>query len=107
MIKDLLPVLQVILTTCNIIVLVYAGFRFIKRPHDTIEERITELEQLTQSHNSRLKKQEDSSEVFINCMLAFIDFELAYCNHNDYKYTEDLNVAKETLRKHLAKNGGH
>lgn len=106
MIKDLLPVLQVILTTCNIMVLVYAGFRFIKRPHDTIEGRLSELEKLTQLHTGKIKKQEDSSEVFINCMLAFIDFELAYCNHTNYQYTEDLNVAKETLRRHLAKNGG-
>ena len=106
MIKELLPVLQVILTTCNIMVLVYAGFRFIKRPHDSIEDRLTELEKVTQLHTGKIKKQEESSEVFINCMLAFIDFELAYCSHNDYQYTEDLKIAKETLRRYLAKNGG-
>ena len=52
------------------------------------------------------QKQNDTNEVFINCMLAFIDFELSYCSHTDYKYTEDLDKAKDTLRRHLARNRG-
>ena len=56
--------------------------------------------------NDKFKKQDDTNEVFINCMLAFIDFELSYCSHTDYKYTEDLDEAKATLRKHLAKTRG-
>lgn len=51
----------------------------------------------------RFKKQDSLDEVFINCMLAFIDFEMAYCSSTGYKDTEDLENAKNTLRKYLSK----
>lgn len=112
MIKELLPVMQLILTTGNIIILAYALLKFLNRPHDTLESRVILLEGTVKDlrsdvlHGSeRFKKQDDTNEVFINCMLAFIDFELSYCSHTDYKYTEDLDKAKDTLRKHLARKG--
>lgn len=113
MINDLLPILQLILTTGNICVLAYALYKFLNRPHDSLESRVIELEvkqkemvRQLQTGNDRFKKQDDTNEVFINCMLAFIDFELSYCSHTDYKYTDDLDKAKDTLRKHLAKARG-
>lgn len=113
MIKDILTALQLVLTGGNIIILIYALIKFLSKPHNTLESRIvalevkqTEIISQLQSGNDRFKKQDDTNEVFINCMLAFIDFELSYCSHTDYKYTEDLDKAKDTLRKHLARKGG-
>ena len=84
--------------------------KFIDKPHETLENRITALEVKQQENehklhqgNDRFRAQDDTNEVFINCMLAFIDFELSYCTHTDYKFTEDLNKAKDVLRNHLAR----
>ena len=73
---------------------------------NALEMKQKETEQKLYQGNDRFRKQDDTNEVFINCMLAFIDFELSYCSHTDYKYTEDLDKAKDTLRRHLARNRG-
>lgn len=113
MIKDILPIFQLAVSICTLFGMLYAFKKFLDRPHDTLEERVIalelkqkETEQKLQQGNDRFKKQDDTNEVFINCMLAFIDFELSYCSHTDYQYTEDLDKAKDTLRRHLARNRG-
>lgn len=113
MIKEILQVFQLAVSICTLMGMFYAFKKFLQKPHDTLEERIIALElkqketdQKLLQGNDRFRKQDDTNEVFINCMLAFIDFELSYCSHTDYKYTEDLDKAKDTLRKHLAKKGG-
>ena len=113
MIKEILPVFQLAVSICTLLGMFYAFTKFLKSPHDSLESRVIALElkqketdQKLHEGDDRFKKQDDTNEVFINCMLAFIDFELSYCSHTDYKYTEDLDKAKDTLRKHLAKARG-
>ncbi len=110
MIQSILPVLQVILTFGNICVLGYALFRFLNRPHNTLEEKVNEhdiklreIETSLLQGNDRFREQENTNEVMQTCMLALIDFELAYCIHTGYADTEDLVKAKDVLRKHLAR----
>lgn len=113
MIKDILPIFQLLVSICTLFGMLYAFKKFLDKPHDTLEARVIALELKQKENeqklllgNDRFKKQDDTNEVFINCMLAFIDFELSYCSHTDYKYTEDLDKAKDTLRRHLARNRG-
>ncbi len=113
MISNILPAFQLLVSVCTLLGMFYAFKKFLEKPHDTLEARVIALElkqketdQKITLGNDKFKKQDDTNEVFINCMLAFIDFELSYCSHTDYKYTEDLHEAKATLRKHLAKKGG-
>lgn len=110
MIQSILPVLQVILTFGNICVLGYALFRFLNRPHNTLEEKVNEhdvkikeIETSLLQGNDRFREQENTNEVMQTCMLALIDFELAYCIHTGYADTDDLVKAKDVLRKHLAR----
>lgn len=113
MIANILQILQLLVSVFTLIGMLYAFKKFLEKPHDTLEARVITLELKQKETDQKLvqgsdkfKKQDDSNEVFINCMLAFIDFELSYCSHTDYKYTEDLDEAKATLRKHLAKTRG-
>lgn len=113
MITSILPVVQLLVSVFTLFGMLYAFKKFLEKPHDTLEARVIALElkqketdQKLITGNERFKKQDDTNEVFINCMLAFIDFELSYCSHTDYKYTEDLDKAKDTLRRHLARNRG-
>ena len=111
MIANILPMVQLLVSVCTLLGMLYAFKKFIDKPHVTLENRIAalevqqkEIDQKLHLGNDRFKAQDDTNEVFINCMLAFIDFELSYCSHTDYMYTEDLDKAKDTLRKHLARN---
>ena len=67
------------------------------------EDRLNKVESSLYQGNDQFRKQADLNEVFINCMLAFIDFEMAYCSTTGYKDIEDLETAKSTLRKYLAR----
>ena len=110
-------ILKVVLQIANIVVLGYALYKFLNKPHNTLEEKVNahdlEIKEIKQSllqGNDRFreqecvsKEQERTNEVMQTCMLALIDFELAYCIHSNYTDTEDLIKAKDVLRKHLAR----
>lgn len=109
--------LKVLLQLANVVIIGYALYKFLNKPHDTLEQRHEELKKQVEEQgvqlkevkeslhqgNDKFRKQADLNEVFINCMLAFIDFEMAYCSSTGYKDTEDLETAKSTLRKYLAR----
>ena len=78
-------------------------FKELKEKVDGHEVRLNKVESSLYQGNDQFRKQADLNEVFINCMLAFIDFEMAYCSSTGYKDTEDLETAKSTLRKYLAR----
>lgn len=110
MIKDILPFLQVILTSGNICILAYALFNFLKKPQNSLEQRVSvteikikEIEASLLQGNDRFREQDSTNEVMQSCMLALIDFELAYCIHTSYEDTDDLMRAKTELRKHLSR----
>ena len=90
---------------------------FLTKPHTTLEERVKELEKriialevrngemeksLTISHDKH-REQKETNEMFITVVLAFIDFEIAFCQTTEYKQTADLIKAKETLQRYLTK----
>lgn len=70
---------------------------------NTMEVEIREIKSSLMQGNDRFREQETTNEVMQMCMLALIDFELSYCSHTNYEYTEDLIKAKEKLREHLAR----
>ena len=109
MIAALLPILQAFLAIGNICIMLYALKKFLSKPHDTLEDKVNaheikikEIQISLKQGNDRFKEQETTNEVMQSCMLALIDFELAYCIHTSYEDTEDLMRAKTELREHLA-----
>ena len=108
--QAVLPIFQLILTAMNICILGFAFFKFLGKPHTSLEQRVNEhdvkireIETSLLQGNDRFREQESTNEVIQQCMLALIDFELAYCIHTNYGDTEDLMKAKEVLRKHLSR----
>ena len=114
---SLLPYLQTFLAIGNLCIMLWALKTFLAKPQTTLAESIKSLEKriddldllikdmqksLDNSHEKH-REQKSLNEVFITSMLAFIDYEMAYCAHTGYEYTDDLIKAKETLQKHLAR----
>lgn len=109
MVNNILPILQTILVFCNIIVLVYGGYKFLNKPHDKLEERVTTLEvdvkeikQALKQGNDRFKENDDAIKVLIKSTLALIEFEMQYCLVEHKEMSTGLAKAKEDLNEYLS-----
>lgn len=112
---QLSEILKVILQVAQVIALIYAGYKFTRKPHDTLETRHEALEKRVDEHeikikevekslkqgNDKFRKQEDTNATFKSVMLSFINFELAYCSNTGYEDNQDLLDAKRELNEYL------
>lgn len=109
-VTSVLPVLQTVLAFCNIAVIAYGLFKFLNKPHDTLDERITTLEVevkeiKSQLHtgNDKFRNLGEANEVLIHSTLALIEFEIQYCYTEHKEISKGLEKAKEDLNNYLAK----
>lgn len=105
-----LLILEIFVTFCNACIMLYMFKTFLLKPHTNLEARVTtcevqikEVKDSLNQGNDRFREQKQMNEVFVNCMLAFIDFEIAFCQHSGYEYSSDLMRAKTTLQEYLAR----
>lgn len=109
-VTTILPFFQLALTFGNICVLAYALFKFLNKPHDTLEDRvnahdveIADIKKSLLQGNDRFREQDDTNEVLIHSVLALIEFEIAYCLTEHKEPSKDLERAKEDLHAYLSK----
>lgn len=112
--QTFLTALQIFLALCNSCIMIYLFFKFINRPHATLEEqvndkfkeydiRIRDIEESLHSGNDRFRKQDETNAVFKKVMLLFVNFEIAFCLKSGYEDTGDLKEAKEELQNYLSR----
>lgn len=113
--NELSDVLKVILQIAQVVALLYAGYKFTRKPHDTLEMKhealekrvdehdlkIKEMEQSLKQGNDKFRKQEETNATFKSVMLSFVNFELAYCSNTGYEDNQDLLDAKRELSEYL------
>jgi hypothetical protein len=109
-ITTLLPFFQLVLTFGNICVLAYALYKFLNRPHDTLEDRVNahevEINDIKKSllqGNDRFREQDDTNEVLLHSVLALIEFEIQFCLVEHKEMSAGLTKAKEDLNNYLSK----
>lgn len=75
-------------------------------PLKALEDRVTALESKSKEHddslhkgNDQFRQQAEYNKMFMQVQLAFIDFELAFCQHTNYADTEDLKKAKRIVNE--------
>lgn len=109
-IQDLLPVMQLILSFGNICIIGYAFLKFLGKPHNSLDQRISalevkqkEIENSLRQGNDRFRSQDDVNEVIIHSTLALIEFEMQYCLIEHKQMSAGLEKAKEDLNRFLAK----
>lgn len=114
-VTNILPVLQTVLAFFNICVLGFTFYKFLNRPHNSLEEKHKALEKRVDEHdlkikemdislkqgNDRFRKQEETNATFKSVMLSFINFEIAYCSNTGYEDNQDLLDAKRELSEYL------
>ena len=113
-----LPILQMVLAFCNIVIIAYGGYKFLNKPHDTLEQQHKELEKRVDAHdfelkeiknallhgNDRFREQDDAIKVLIKSTLALIEFEMQYCLTEHKEMSSGLAKAKEELNDYLSSN---
>lgn len=105
-----------ILQLINLLVIVYGGYKFLNKPHDTLEEKLNALEKrigalevllkdiqksLDSSHEKH-RDQDRTNRTFKRVFILLANFEVAYCQETGYGHTEDLKEAKKELEEYLA-----
>lgn len=116
-----LPILQLMLATCNLIIIAYGFHKFINKPKDDINSKIaaleTEVRELKATINVEIKEIRDSlhkgndnfreqdatNEVLIHAVLALIEFEIQYCLLEHKDMSDGLKQAKKDLNDFLGK----
>ena len=110
MIQNILPYFQLAATCGTLIAMIYALFKFTKKPQEALEDRITKLEVKQEEIEDSLKHGNDKFRdlkkaitLIITSIVALIEFEADYCSHHDNeKISDDLKKAKDNLYSFLA-----
>lgn len=96
------------------IINIYDKLTMIKKnadaPFKELEKRVSALEVKQQENetkflrgNDHFRNQLEFNKMFMEVQLAFVDFEVAFCQHTNYTDTADLMKAKDNLQKALTK----
>lgn len=117
----ILPIFQLILATCNIIIIAYGFHKFLNKPKDDMSARITALENEIRDlkaainveikeikdslhkGNDNFREQDATNEVLIHAVLALIEFEIQYCLLEHKDMSDGLKQAKKDLNDFLGK----
>lgn len=109
-IQELLALAPSFLALANLFLMLYALTRFLKKPHDTLNERVTVLEievqqlkAVQKQDNKRYKELIATNEVIIKSTLALIEFEIQYCITENKHPTKELEDAKVDLHRFLSR----
>lgn len=105
-----ITLVQLTLNLGSLVIMLYALIRFLKKPQESIEERIKTLEIEVDALKASLKQddkrfeyQYDTNEIIINSLLALIEFEIQYCITEDKQPTKALEQAKDKLNAFLSR----
>lgn len=109
--QELLQVLQILLALCNIALLMFGFYKFLRRPSDDIKERViaieikqADMERSLQKGNDKFKDQSETNEVLLHSVFALIEFEMQYCLTEKKPITSNLEKAKDALYQYMYKS---
>ena len=108
------------LKLANIIAILFAAYKFTKKPQESMSERLDALEekvdkletevdlrqkdfeQQLRQGNDKFRSINKILEVLLTCTLALINFEVHYCESEHKDISEDLEDARKVLNKVLS-----
>lgn len=97
------------LKLAQIVTILYAAYKFTRKPHDSLDSRLTAVEVKLAEHeqslhqgNDRFKQQDDTNEILTRCTFALLEFEVHYCETEQKPISKNLERAKDDLHDYLA-----
>ena len=107
-----MTIIQLILSIGQLCIMGYALSKFISKPHNDLNTRVTKLEvrvddveESLKQGNDRFREQAKTNEVIIHSVLALIEFEMQYCLTEHKEMSSGLSKAKEDLHNFLSSRG--
>lgn len=93
----------------NICIIAFGFYKFLGRPHSTLEQRVKVLEEDTKEiksslymGNKRFKSQSKGITIIMKSIIALIEWEFQYCADEHKIPSEGLKNAKSELNAYLA-----
>lgn len=120
MITTITQHMDAFLKMANIIAILFAAYKFTKKPQESMSERLDALEekvdkletevnlrqkdfeQQLRQGNDKFRSINKILEVLLTCTLALINFEVHYCESEHKDISEDLEDARKVLNKVLS-----
>ena len=108
-VQTITPILQLVLSFGNVCILLFAFVKFLSKPHNSLDERVTELEKwkvdVNRSlalGNAQFEYYDITNEIIIKSIIALIEFEMDYCSTEHKPVSKNLERAKDELHDYLA-----
>lgn len=109
-IQTTLQMLQIVLTFGNVCVLLYAFVKFLGKPHDTLDTRVSvlenevaEIKKALNAGTEHFEEQDGANEVILRSTLALIDYEIQRCLTESKPAPISLQKAHDELTFYLTK----
>lgn len=109
MIATVQMILTLLISVANLCVMMYGLYKFTKKPHDTLEQRVTTLEVEVTNIKTSLNQGQDkfraldeAVKVLLHSSLALIEWEMQYCLIEHKEMSESLKKAKDDLHNFLS-----
>lgn len=112
-IQDILPWLQAGVSICTLIGLIYAFWRFTRKPNEDLAEKyaklevkVSNLEKAMDANWEQTRKHDTMLNDIQLCILYLLDFEVVYCTHastvnGEEIDTTNLDEARKIIRQRL------
>jgi hypothetical protein len=99
-----------IIDFAEIVMLIYALYKFTRKPTDSLDQRVTTLEVKLNEHERKLRQGNDKfwsygnvMETLVRCTLALMKFEVHYCESEHKEISDDLVTAEKDLNDCLTR----
>ena len=106
----ILKSMDMLLKFANIVIIAYGLYKFLGKPHSTLEQRVVVLEKEIDDlkrekdkDRERINDNNEATEVIQESLLALIEFEIQFCVRHNEGISEELRHAKEKLHSYLSK----
>lgn len=108
-----MTLIQLILSIGQLVIMGYALTKFLAKPHNDLNSRVTKLEVRVEDvekslkyGNDKFREQSKTNEIIIHSVLALIEFEMQYCLTEHKEMSSGLSKAKDDLHNFLSNRGG-
>lgn len=109
MVQHIQSNLSLFFDIAQLVTILYALYKFTRKPHDSLSERVTVLEtevkNLKADISSEKEKRmtlEKAVKMALHSILALIEFEMQYCISEHKEMSDGLKKAKEDLHEFLS-----
>lgn len=110
---EFLKLLQTVLAACNIIIILYGFYKFLGKPHESLESKIKELEgkieeleRFVVEDRNRTKEQNATNEILLSSVFALVECMMQNVAEDGKQVSPGLAKAKEELNRFLVKKRG-